>query len=88
MAVKAAKEKAVYLSESVNEKLGEAITIVEPEESLSSDVLSGRTKAYSSQAINYAMKEVKYDAYGGVDGSIDYRKIKLRFEVKVLYALK
>lgn len=89
MAVKAAKEKAIYLSESVNEKLGEAITIVEPEESMSSDVISGRNKAYSNQSNGINMKELsKYDAYGGMDGSIDYRKIRIRFEVKVLYALK
>ena len=88
MAVKAAKEKALYLSESVNEKLGEAITIVEPEESLSSDVLSGRYKANSLAGVNVlSMKE--QSSYGGIaEGGIDYRKIKLRFEVKILYALK
>ena len=31
-AIKAAKEKGTYLTEAINEKLGEAITIVEPEE--------------------------------------------------------
>ncbi|MFM6925054.1 MAG: SIMPL domain-containing protein, partial [Ferruginibacter sp.] len=41
MAVKAAKEKAVYLAESVNEQVGPAITITEPEESVNSDVFSG-----------------------------------------------
>ena len=86
MAVKAAKEKAGYLTESVNEKLGEAITITEPDESVSSDILSGRSKQSN---YNVVMKEAKYDSYGGIgDGGIDYRKIKLRFEVKVLYALK
>jgi len=86
MAVKAAKEKAGYLTESVNEKLGEAITISEPDESVSSDVLYGRGKQNLS---NVFMKEQKLDYYGGVgEGGIDYRKIKLRFEVKVLYALK
>jgi len=85
MAVKAAKEKATYLSEAVNEKLGEAITIAEPEEYYTSDVVSGRSKANLSNAI---MRESKFDAYGGYDGGIDYRKIKLRFEVKMLYALK
>ena len=33
MAVKAAKEKAIYLSEATNEQLGAAITITEPNES-------------------------------------------------------
>jgi hypothetical protein len=88
MAVKAAKEKAVYLTESVTEKLGEAITIAEPDESVSSDVLAGRNKGYYSNT-QYMKEQSKFDSFGGVaDGGIDYRKIKLRFEVKVLYALK
>lgn len=82
-AVRAAKDKANYLAESVNEKVGEAITITEPEESSSSDVVSGRYK--SNLASNVVSK---YDAFGGYDNGIDYRKIKLRYEVKVLYALK
>ncbi len=87
MAVKAAKEKAVYLSESVNEQLGQAITIAEPEEYISSDVQAGRYKSnvglYEKVTVKGAM-----DPYGVNDYGIDYRKIKLRFEVKVLYALK
>ena len=89
LAVKSARDKAIYLSESVNEKIGEAITINEPDESISSDLLSARGKnvnAFRSQAI---MNEGKLDGYGGIaEGGIDYRKIKLRFEVKILYALK
>jgi uncharacterized protein len=84
-AVKAAKDKASYLSESVNEKVGEAITITEPEEYNSSDVVSENARLKMS---NFAKEEMKYDAYGGYNGGVDYRKIKLRFEVKVLYALK
>jgi uncharacterized protein len=88
MAVKAAKEKAVYLTESVTEKLGEAITIAEPDESVSSDVLAGRNKGYYSNT-QYMKEQSKFDSFGGIgDGGIDYRKIKLRFEVKVLYAIK
>lgn len=84
LAVKAAKEKAIYLSESVNEQVGAAITITEPEESVSSDVRSG---LYKSNVSNVAAK-MSYDPYGINDSGVDYRKIKLRFEVKVLYALK
>lgn len=87
-AVKAAKDKANYLAESVNEKVGEAITITEPEESTSSDVASGRYKAASNLAYSNNLSFSKSEAYGGYDGGADYRKIKLRFEVKVLYALK
>ena len=84
LAVKSAKEKAFYLAESVNEQLGQAITIVEPVESVSSDVVSGKLKGYS----NSSMKENKISAFEDEDSGIDYKKIKLRFEVKVLYSLK
>jgi hypothetical protein len=87
MAVKAAKEKATYLSESVNEQLGQAITIAEPEEYINSDVQAGRFKSNTTLYENASMKE-QYRSYGINDNGVDYRKIKLRFEVKVLYALK
>jgi uncharacterized protein YggE len=86
MALKSAKEKAMYLTESVNEQLGSAITIIEPNESVSSDVLSGVYKSNSNVA--GLINQEKFDTYGINDYGIDYRKIKLRFEVKVLYALK
>jgi uncharacterized protein len=84
-AVKAAKEKAMYLSESINEQLGQAITVVEPEEYTNSDVQAGR---YKSNVSMYEKSKVGYDAYGINDSGVDYRKIKIRYEVKVLYALK
>lgn len=86
MAVKAAKEKAVYLTESINEQVGNAITITEPEESTGSDILSGRFKNNSNAVYSNSLLETK--GYGIVDDGVDYRKIRLRFEVKVLYALK
>ncbi len=86
MAVKAAKEKALYLSESVNEQLGPVITITEPEESSSSDVLSGRYKTTGSNV--YSNTISKSDTYSINDNGVDYRKIKLRFEVNLLFALK
>lgn len=89
MAVKAAREKAAYLTEAVNEKVGEAITITEPQESISSDVESGRYKSVGSNNVySNNLSFSKGETYGGYDGGIDYRKIKLRFEVKVLYSLK
>ncbi|MFN8253509.1 MAG: SIMPL domain-containing protein [Ferruginibacter sp.] len=89
-AVKAARDKAVYLAEAVNEKVGEAITITEPEESSSSDVVSGRYKSNISSLANSnnVLSYSKYDNYGAYDNGIDYRKIILRYEVKILYALK
>lgn len=83
LAVKAAKEKAQYLTESVNEQLGQAITITEPEEYSSSDVRSNR---YSNSISNVVSKPSS--SYGITDDGVDYRKIKLRYEVKMLFALK
>lgn len=89
-AVKAAKEKAVYLTEAVNEQLGQAIEINEPEESISSDVVSSayrdRYKAVTENVVRLDQGKNAY--YGVTDDGVDYRKLKLRFEVKVLYALK
>ena len=89
-AVKAAKEKAIYLTEAVNEQLGQAIEINEPEENISTDVVSS---AYRNNYKNLGENVVRLDQskncyYGITDEGVDYRKIKLRFEVKVLYALK
>ncbi len=85
MAVKAAKEKAIYLAESVNEQLGAAITITEPAESISSD--AGNIRLRGSNSV-YSNTVSSSDGYSSSDNVVDYRKIKLRFEVKVLYALK
>ena len=89
-AVKAAKEKAIYLTEAVNEQLGQAIDINEPDESVSSDVVSGiyrnNYKAVNENVVR--LDQSKNGYYGITDEGVDYRKIKLRFEVKVLYALK
>jgi uncharacterized protein YggE len=85
MAVKAAKEKAIYLAESVNEQVGTAITITEPAESISSDAVNVRLRGSNSVYSNTVSQS---DGYGNTDSGVDYRKIKLRFEVKVLYALK
>lgn len=87
-AVKAAREKAVYLTEAVNEQLGQAIEINEPEESISSDVVSSayrdRYKAVTENVVRLDQGKNAY--YGVTDDGVDYRKLKLRFEVKVLYA--
>jgi len=85
-AVRAAKEKATYLSESVNEQLGQAITIVEPEEYTNSDVQAGM---YKSNTTLYEKAKLGAAGYYSIsENGVDYRKIKIRYEVKVLYALK
>lgn len=80
-AVKAAREKGIYLTEAVHEKLGEAINIVEPNEMLS--------LPYQSNYSNVHVSQKKMDAY--MDKQIDninYKKIKFRYTVEVLFALK
>jgi uncharacterized protein YggE len=85
-AVKAAREKAMYLSESVSEQLGQAITIVEPEEYVNSDVQEGLYKTNTTLYEKAKLGAASY--YGIAENGVDYRKIKIRYEVKVLYALK
>jgi uncharacterized protein YggE len=86
-AVKAAKEKALYLTEAVNEQLGQAVEISEPLESVSSDVISSyyNNKSKMSNEVYYGDNK---GGYSVTDAGVDFRKIKLRFEVKALYALK
>lgn len=88
-AVKAARDKAQYLTEAISEQLGQAITIREPEEDISSDIKQGNYRSVTKGKIeandNFRMKD---NGYGLIDDGVDYRRIKLRFEVEVLFALK
>jgi len=88
MAVKAARDKAAYLTEAVNEQVGQAITIEEPGESVVSDAFQAGRSGNNVMLDNVRFKMAEGDASGGMDGSVDFRKIRLRFEVKVLYAIK
>lgn len=78
-AIKAAKTKAIYLTAAIDEKLGHAITINDPSE----------VNVYP-QATLYANKAV----YQSMDQSaseeamnVDFKKIKLQFEVSVVFEL-
>lgn len=85
-AVKAAKEKAVYLTEAIGEKLGPAITMKEPNDNLSSN-LSGRVSGMTTNVqMRYEYKD-RADM-SGKTFEIDFKKIKLRFEVEVIFALQ
>ncbi|HYE55285.1 MAG TPA: SIMPL domain-containing protein [Chitinophagaceae bacterium] len=82
-AVRAAKEKAGYLAEAINEKAGEAITINEP-----SDVsvyYYPAPNAYAKMRTSNVMME---QAAAPEQPGIDFRKIKLKFDVNVVFALK
>lgn len=81
-AIKAAKEKGIYLTQAIDEKLGEAITIREPDE-------------YNVFARDNRMANgfVQSNITASNDGSItsqatDFKKMRLRYEVEILFALK
>lgn len=81
-AVKAAKEKATYLAGAINENVGEALTINEPNE----------INYYPQpQYANRMMTKMEAAAdMAGNEGlpNIDFKKMKLQFEVNVVFALK
>ena len=79
-AVKAAKDKANYLAEAINEKAGEALTINEPNE-----ITAYPHPVYANSRMKM---ESLQDASGGEQApDIDFKKIKLQFEVNVVFAL-
>lgn len=87
-AVKAAKDKGLYLTEAIGEKLGDAITIHEPGEST---VIPIREMSASNQNLGVvaggSQKRLSGDTFLDESG-VDFKKIKLRFEVEVVFALK
>jgi uncharacterized protein len=81
-AVKAAKEKAQYLSEAIDENIGVAVTINEPVEYYQ--------PYYNTMRSNVMMKQEAMAAdMAGADGApVDFRKMKLKYDVTVVFALK
>ena len=80
-AIKAAKEKASYLSAAIGETVGEAITINEPNE-----VGYYPTPVYRTANV---MMEQKMSAGAEAPAmNVDFKKIKLQFDVNVVFALK
>ena len=81
-AVKAAREKAEYLAGAVNEHVGVAVTINEPNE-------------YYQPYVGYAMAnkvmmraEVGDAAAPQEQPQADFRKIKIRYDVTAVFELK
>ena len=81
-AVKAAKDKAIYLTEAIGEKLGAAITVKEPEEPSFSD------NNYRATNLANSISQYNYKFDGDKSIEIDFKKIKLRYEVSVIFALQ
>lgn len=82
-AVKAAKEKADYLAKAIDESIGTAVTINEPSEYYQ--------PYYGNMMANTRMKGVmmEQDAAGAPDQTqADFKKLKLKYDVSVVFALK
>jgi uncharacterized protein YggE len=77
-AIKAAREKAIYLADAINEKIGEAISILEPNDDQMGYFLNSRM----------SNRQVNQDADANDESQIDFKKIKLRFSVNLVFALK
>lgn len=83
MAVKAAKDKGIYLTDAIGEKLGPAIDVDEPDEN-NNIVLPYRSQSIISQTRSNVIEE-----YGNTDVvNVNFKKIKLRYEVKIVFALQ
>ena len=83
-AVKAAKEKGIYLTEAVGERLGEAITIKEPGEFFPRMY---KENLMSNTFISYGVTD-RPPSIDEKAQEVDFKKMKLRFEVDVVFALK
>ncbi|RYZ27483.1 MAG: DUF541 domain-containing protein [Chitinophagaceae bacterium] len=80
-AVKAAKEKADYLAEAANAKIGVPITINEPGEYYQ--------PYYGNMASNRMMKaEMVQSAPAADQPQADFKKMKMRYDVSVVFELK
>jgi uncharacterized protein len=79
-AVRAAMEKAGYLAEAINEQVGVAVTINEPNEYF---------QPYYGLASNRMVKAeaVQMDQSAG-QPQADFKKMKLKYDVTVVFALK
>lgn len=76
-AIKAAKNKAEYLASAIGEQVGPAVTINDPNE----------INNYP-RPMPYANTMMKAQADDAAPMDVDFKKIKLQFEVTVVFALK
>ncbi|HEY6956324.1 MAG TPA: SIMPL domain-containing protein [Flavisolibacter sp.] len=79
-AIRAAKEKAAYLAEAINEQVVVAVTINEPNEYF---------QPYYNLASNRMMKAEAVQMDQAADQpQADFKKMKLKYDVTVVFALK
>lgn len=76
-ALQAAKEKATYLAETLGDKVGDALDIQE----INNDENPG-VPMYANAMIRYKSEDASAPA------DIDFKKIKLEYQVKVVFELK
>jgi uncharacterized protein len=83
LAIKAAKDKAAYLTEAVGESLGTAVTITEYNRG---DV----QPLYNQASYGNMMERISQDrvSFSTAENSIDFKKIKVFMEVNVVFAIK
>ena len=81
-AIKAAKEKAHYLTEAIDEKAGEAVTI--------NELTEYYQPYYNVMRPNVMMKEqaMNQDLSAADGNPVDFRKMKLRYDLTVVFAVK
>jgi uncharacterized protein YggE len=83
LAIKAAKDKAAYLTEAVGENLGVAVTISEYNRDIVQPFIS--QTSYANAVENWSADRVSFSS---ADRSIDFRKIRIYMEVNVVFAIK
>src|SRR5215203_969635 len=87
-AIQAAKDKGIYLTEAVGERLGEAITVIEPDESTGNLIFGSRVASYNSFSQSNLSFRDNSNNEREAEQEIDFKKIKLRYEISVVFALK
>jgi uncharacterized protein len=80
MAIKAAKDKAAYLTEAVGESLGVAVTINEFNSSIIQPFIS--QTSFANRMENETLTSASSE------GGIDFKKIKIFMEINVVFAIK
>lgn len=79
-AIKAAKAKAIYLTEAIGEKAGTAITIGEP--------IEGSKYPQQIMYANASYQNREFSLDKATTPAVEFKKIKLQFEVSVVFALQ
>lgn len=80
-AIKAAKAKAEYLTEAVGEQLGVAVNIIENQNDTPME------PRYNMNQLTFA-NSYNYSANNNEEAGTDFKKIKIRMEINVVFALK